>query len=520
MDTHTIDVTRDELAPPTSGRHRVSLPGEADASGHVEIPTQAVTEEPFTEALNASEGPPTEPPMKADRDRRLGSGSLPILRQRRWLWGTVAVLMLGGSGAGFLLSPYNTAYPINATHLRSEGQKLVASVGQQVQDLVAPAAQVAHAPQAQLAPTRPRETVTAPSADVQMQEIVALRQGSPDRDKRQPSDRVSISPASREQPASSASVKAQALPPQPSPAATMNQVPASITHPISVTHNVIGSVEQNGSPDPDVQADRAEVIPPIIPGQTPKTHGPLPAPQVLETGAIPIAVPAPTATVVVSAPVPTRAVQPAQMAALPAAPADPVVAAGELRAAPMTSGGQIEVLNLVARLGIVIRDMRAENAALKSRVESTADRFDTAVADFDRRLALAEARGAINAAMGAEAPGPVPAKGGIVGADAQAASSTASRMRPAGSATAGVQIVPAPPASPTSPIGSARYRVMAASPGLAMLSLLDRSGGEGSQLQVAVGDPVPGYGRVTAIQQRGSNWVVQTDKGPDRGIIQ
>ena len=78
----------------------------------------------------------------------------------------------------------------------------------------------------------------------------------------------------------------------------------------------------------------------------------------------------------------------------------------------------------------------------------------------------------------------------------------------------------APPAGTTPLGGSARYRVTAASPGLAMLSLLDRSGGEGSQLQVAVGDPVPGYGRVTAIQQRGSSWIVQTDKGPDKGIIQ
>ena len=46
-----------------------------------------------------------------------------------------------------------------------------------------------------------------------------------------------------------------------------------------------------------------------------------------------------------------------------------------------------------------------------------------------------------------------------------------------------------------------------------MLSELDRSGGEGSQLQVRVGDPVPGYGRVGAIQQQGMAWVVKTDRG-------
>jgi len=57
-------------------------------------------------------------------------------------------------------------------------------------------------------------------------------------------------------------------------------------------------------------------------------------------------------------------------------------------------------------------------------------------------------------------------------------------------------------------------------PGLAMLALVDRSGGEGAQIQVTTGDQVPGYGRVTAIQQRGASWIVQTDKGPDKGVIQ
>ena len=518
MDAHILEVTRDELAPPTPGRHRVALPGEADASGHAEIPAQGVTGAAATKASDAAEGPPTDPTITADRDTRLGAGSLPKPHQRRWLLGTVAILILGASGAGFFLSPYNTAYPIDAAHLRSEGRKLVASVGQQVQHLVAPSARVAHAPQAQLGPPHPRETVTAPSLEDQMREIVALRQGPPDRDLRKVSDRPSISPASREAPASLASVTAQTLPPKPSPAAPMNRVPASIANAMPGAPVVIHAVEQAAAPASGVQAAPAEAIAPIILGQVPKPHLPLPTPPALETGAIPVAVPVPSATVLAAGPAFVPAVAPAQMPALRTAPTDPASVAAELRAAPMTSGGQIEVLNLVARLGIVIRDMRAENAALKSRVESTADRFDVAVADFDRRLALAEARGAINAAMGAEAPAPVAARSGVVGAEAQAAS-TGGRARASGPPP-GVQIVVAPPAGTTPLGGSARYRVTAASPGLAMLSLLDRSGGEGSQLQVAVGDPVPGYGRVTAIQQRGSSWIVQTDKGPDKGIIQ
>ena len=58
---------------------------------------------------------------------------------------------------------------------------------------------------------------------------------------------------------------------------------------------------------------------------------------------------------------------------------------------------------------------------------------------------------------------------------------------------------------------AARYRVQAASPGLAMLSEIDRSGDDVLPLQVAVGN-VPGYGRVTKISQRGSEWVVQTEE--------
>ena len=204
-----------------------------------------------------------------------------------------------------------------------------------------------------------------------------------------------------------------------------------------------------------------------------------------------------------------------------AVPADPVTIAGEIRAAPMASGQQVEVLNVVARLAILIRDMRAENSALKARVESTADRFDTAVGDFDRRLALAEAKGALNAAMGAEASVHVSAghAAGIASTDVQGASGVGGRSR-SSAPPAAVQIVPAAASDTAAPAGVARYRVTAASPGLAMLALLDRSGGEGSQIQVAVGDQVSGYGRVTAIQQRGSSWIVQTDKGPDKGVIQ
>jgi hypothetical protein len=46
-----------------------------------------------------------------------------------------------------------------------------------------------------------------------------------------------------------------------------------------------------------------------------------------------------------------------------------------------------------------------------------------------------------------------------------------------------------------------------------MLSEVDNTGESGTQLQVAVGDQVPGYGRITAIAQQGATWVVRAERG-------
>ena len=79
-------------------------------------------------------------------------------------------------------------------------------------------------------------------------------------------------------------------------------------------------------------------------------------------------------------------------------------------------------------------------------------------------------------------------------------------MTPAAAPLAAVQ--------PASDKGAAkRYRVQAASPGLALLAEVDRGGGDGAQLQILVGDTIPGYGKVAAIGQRGTAWVVTTEHG-------
>ena len=186
----------------------------------------------------------------------------------------------------------------------------------------------------------------------------------------------------------------------------------------------------------------------------------------------------------------------------------------------MTPPEQIQVLDELARMGIVVRDMRTENAALKARVESTADRFDKAVADFSRRLSLAEARGSINAAMGVDpsaSGSPAPTRLASLDPVALPAATNPASL-PVHGFRVGARAAVVP--SIEGALASIRYRVTAASPGLAMLAQVDRSGGDGAQIQVALGDQVPGYGRVIGIQQHGSLWVVQTDKGPDKGAIQ
>jgi hypothetical protein len=46
-----------------------------------------------------------------------------------------------------------------------------------------------------------------------------------------------------------------------------------------------------------------------------------------------------------------------------------------------------------------------------------------------------------------------------------------------------------------------------------LLAEIDRGGGDGAQLEVLVGDTIPGYGKITSIGQRGTAWVVTTEHG-------
>lgn len=447
----------------------------------------------------------------------------PRRRRRRALLASVAVLAVTAAGGAFLLSPFNHVVPIDTGRLGAQVRQLAASVasGTPETPVVAPAARLATAsrPQAR----RPSRGETAPAdPDAQMRELLALRSGSGS-----PSTDTAPGAAGQEagQPeeASSPSLPSPPFPPAAPAVASRSETGAAPVAP------AVAPVLPAAAPSPP---DGSAAMEPGMPSPAPQATAPGPV-----AAASPPAAPVPvemSSKAVATDPADTRLQEPAvsgvapQAAPAPAANPAPTAAAGDaagaaptpsqpdavataiaLRPGPMARGEQIDVLHLVARLGIAVRDLRAENAALRTDVKASSNKVDNAVADFERRLALAEGRGAINAAMGdvdasAEDPtAPVP--------PSPSTSRTARLSRGPASQPVSLQAQTAASAGLSS--GPHRYKVQAASPSLAMLSELDRSGGEGSQLQVGVGDPVPGYGRVAAIQQQGMAWVVKTDRG-------
>jgi len=188
----------------------------------------------------------------------------------------------------------------------------------------------------------------------------------------------------------------------------------------------------------------------------------------------------------------------------PAAPAvatDPIAATVALQAAPMAPEQQRDVLALVTQMGIIVRDLRTENAQMRTALDQLAATLDARTNEFDRRLTLAEAKGAVAAAMGVstlETPAPEHAK--------PLSLAPVSVKRTAVSSSAVGKPVDAgePPK---------RYRIQAASPGLAVLAALDAGPDQTRAIQVAVGDPLPGYGKITDIFQRGTSWVVKAERG-------
>ena len=190
-----------------------------------------------------------------------------------------------------------------------------------------------------------------------------------------------------------------------------------------------------------------------------------------------------------------------------AEPADALSAAREVHAAPMTPAEQVEIINMVTEIASMVRDIRKQDAQLRADLGKASADTAARLRDYERRLAMAEAKTALAAASGA----------------AEEASHPASEAPPIGASVIPVSatriVAPAPvQAGPSMGLPASAapktYRVQAASPGLAMLAQVDRGGGEGAQMQVVVGDTIPDWGRVKSIAQKGTAWVVLTERGP------
>jgi len=492
MDTHiATPPLREEAGPTLSAR----LPGEPDLDA------------------GSATGDGTGPLHAGDRLATSG----PQVRRRYALLTTASFVALALAGASaFLVSPYNHVMPV--PRMVSTVHDLAAKVGINLDRPLAPAASLANVPIPPPAGPMIRPKYVEPSRKEQLAELLrlhgdvalagsvapapssgsaaSLRETNPSGRLGTP---VPTAPGGHAVAAASASSQGPAPAPagyvphepgappeappagvgpvvrQPTPAPLQPpqatpEGPASSPQAADLTKTVVASIEPPAQPAVALLAPSASPRSPTtrlrepVPAETPIVHDVLPA------------------------------------AASDVGHPDPIKVASALRPAPLTAPDQVQVLELVTQMAAMVRDLRAQDASLRSDFAKTSADTGKRLDDFERRLVLAEAR---NAVASADAAGAAPS---VLVDDA----ATAHPMAPARPVT-----VTRPAAAlPADGNGTAkRYRVQAASPGLALLAEIDRGGGDGAQIQASVGDTIPGYGRVKSVSQHGTTWVVATEHG-------
>lgn len=209
------------------------------------------------------------------------------------------------------------------------------------------------------------------------------------------------------------------------------------------------------------------------------------APPVQEAAEAPALRPAPPSAQPVAEPAASAAMPPpsipdasgpadAALASRPPEPAEAAASAPDAAEAPVVTAQQlVNTFALVRQMGLLVRDMQAENERLRAQLAGVTGALLSRVTGLEQRLA-ATARAA------------PPSGDGAAAADATA---------PALARTVH------------------DYHVQAASLGVAVLGDANAVQGQASRHLVAVGDLVPGVGRVISITQRGTSWVVLTDHG-------
>ena len=388
----------------------------------------------------------------------------------------MAIVSLGiAGGSAFLVSPYNHVVPVPG--MARTVRHVAAAAGVTLPAPLAPSASLAGVA---LSPTPDaviRPKFTPPPPDQQLSELLRLHPGAP--------DATPVATPSHQGSGAAAALPdgANGLPPGYVPSEPGSQPVAHTPH-TPMPAQVAGAQQPvaSQSAQPEAAHNVKDITSTVMASLNAETHttatGPEPPAPHSEDRTRPPPAPAPAAS-------------------LP--PADALKVAVELRAAPMTPPQQVQVLDLVTQIATMVRDLKAEAAQLRTDVSRSSADTTARLADFERRLTLAEARNAISAAKATDTE-PAAAAPPVV---------------PAKLASAPVMLTPHPGATLPVPeqAGPKRYRVQAASPGLALLAEVGRGGGDGAQIQVAVGDTLPGYGRVKSIAQHGTTWGVATDHG-------
>ncbi|MBS1045224.1 hypothetical protein [Gluconobacter cerinus] len=196
----------------------------------------------------------------------------------------------------------------------------------------------------------------------------------------------------------------------------------------------------------------------------------------------------------------------------PAPPADPVKTAQTLQAAPMATQQQIDVLQLVTEEARVIERERGEVESLRQSLAGRSKAEEDRLNDLTRRISLIEANHAVT---GAENSGADEAAQAHAAAEKARAALSAAMNRPAAAApTSSATSAPAAVAAPApKPAWVHHYRIVAASPQLAMIEDSAAPSGQDRQFEVGVGTVIPGYGAVLTISQQGATWVLHTAHG-------
>jgi hypothetical protein len=463
-----------------------------------------------------------EPPLRAGERP---SPSEPKRKRKSGLLSGVAIIAVVVIGAGgFLISPYNTFVPVPPS-MKLAGLSLFHFLPDRPKDPTATASnKVASMPgSSQAAPgaQQPAHVVPAPPLLVTDPDVLApsaslasVKPPAPPATVVQPAFQPTSSQAEVAElegfqaPATEPSVPANPTPSKPGLTRTAKPSSAgSSPHPVE-------------APKPAQVASQAFVSPPGYvphePGAGPQTPSPSPHSPAQTGKAAPPAHNAVVVPVVAKPPAPPAAqTHPAAplMQQVDVDPTQSLSVAPKLQAAPLSDTQQVQVLELVTQLATLIGDERTQISNMQADEYSGNKAMAAKMSDFERRLALVEADQALASASATPASPVQPAAAQLASSTSVALAKAKAALSAASSeASVHPVIATAAPAS-VQPVTPALYHVQAASPGLAMLAEVDHSGGDGSEIEVQVGDTIPGYGHVLSVSQQGTDWVVQTDSG-------